>query len=66
MICALDPGLRGLGSNAGRGIFFFFRERVHSQNNCELSGEPSVYLKGVIGYFFGMCVSTLRMFLGMS
>ena len=56
MNCALDPGLRGLGSNAGRGIFFFFfRERVHSQNNCELSGEPSVYLKGVIGNFF-VCV----------
>lgn len=55
MICALDPGLRGLGSNAGRGIFFFFCERVHSQNNCELSGKPSVYLKGVIGNFF-VCV----------
>ena len=53
-LCA-GPGLRGLGSNAGRGIFFFFRERVHSQNNCELSGEPSVYLKGVIGNFF-VCV----------
>ena len=60
MICALDPGLRGLGSNAGRGIFFFFfRERVHSQNNCELSGEPSVYLKRVIGNFF-VCVSFLK------
>ena len=40
MICALDPGLRGLGSNAGRGIFFFC-ERVHSQNNGELSGKLS-------------------------
>ena len=30
MNCALDPGLRGLGSNAGRGIFFFFFPRKSS------------------------------------
>ena len=44
MICALDPGLRGLGSNAGRGIFFFFSAKeftlkiiVSSQGNLQFT-----------------------------
>ena len=39
MICALDPGLRGLGSNAGRGIFsakeFTLKITVSSQGNLQ-------------------------------
>lgn len=43
MICALDPGLRGLGSNAGRGIFFFSAKEftleitVSSQGNLHFT-----------------------------
>ena len=53
-LCA-GPWIKRSGFERGSGNFFFFRERVHSQNNCELSGKPSVYLKGVIGNFF-VCV----------